>query len=105
MSEPRDVMHLPEDEQERLLHKVMQRQVSLSIKVALAFILLLIGLPLFNLYLPELAATKVGGFTLSWLVLGVLFYPITWVLSQLFVRRSESIEDALTSEIAGGKSE
>lgn len=94
-------MHLPEEEQERLLHQVMQRQASLSIKVAVVFILLLVGLPLGNLYLPDLTGSAVMGFTLTWLILGVLFYPLTWVLSQLFVRQSESIEAKLSAEISG----
>ena len=98
MSDTRDLAHLSEEEQERLLHRVMQRQGALSIKVAVVFILLLVGLPLGNLYLPDLMGSRVAGFTLTWLFLGILFYPLTWVLSQLFVRRSEAIEAELTEQ-------
>ena len=31
-------------------------------------------------------------FTLTWLILAVLFFPITWLLSIYFVRESEKIE-------------
>lgn len=97
MNDHPDVVHLSEDEQERLLQKVMRRQASLSVQVAVVFILLLVGLPLGNLYLPEAMGSPVVGFTATWLILGVLFYPLTWVLSQLFVRKSEAIEADLLS--------
>ena len=76
----------------RLAHFVMARQASLSLRVAAVFAIMLLGLPLVNYYLPELANTSVGGFTATWLFLGVLFYPITWVLSAYFVKQSDRIE-------------
>jgi uncharacterized membrane protein (DUF485 family) len=83
---------------EALLQRVMKRQAALSLKVAAVFVLLLLGLPLANLYLPRLGASNVGGFTLTWLFLGVLFYPITWVLSSVFVKNSNCIESELVAE-------
>ena len=88
----------PESNDEAVLQKVMRRQSALSLKVAAIFVLLLIGLPLVNLFAPELAATKLSGFTLTWLFLGLLFYPITWVMSFIFVRRSDEIEAELVAE-------
>lgn len=86
-------------EQAAKLSKVMMaRQLKLSLRVAAIFILVLIGLPLLNLYAPQVAATNVGGFTLTWLVLGVLFYPLTWVLSQWYVKDSERIEEELAKQ-------
>ncbi len=70
----------------------MVRQASLSIRVAAVFIVMLFGLPLVNHFLPEIANTPVLGFTATWLFLGVLFYPITWVLSAYFVKQSDRIE-------------
>ena len=75
-----------------LLGRLMRRQASLGLSVAAVFILLLLGLPLANVYLPELMATPVFGFPFSWLLLAVLFYPITWVLSAYFVKKTEEIE-------------
>jgi uncharacterized membrane protein (DUF485 family) len=54
------------------------------------------------LYFPDLAAQKVGGFTLTWLVLGVLFYPITWALSAIFIRQSNALEDAIERDEKSG---
>jgi len=99
----KDAIPLSDDEQEKLLQRVMRRQATLSIQVAVIFILVLIGLPLGNLYLPDLMGSPVIGFTLTWLILGVLFYPLTWVLSQLFVRKSEAIEAELVHTAEEGR--
>ena len=64
-----------------LSKRMMKKQLRLSLSVAVVFIAVLVGLPLVNLYLPDLAKTNIGGFSLTWLILGVLFYPLTWFLS------------------------
>lgn len=84
---------LPDHEQARIAHAVMRRQARLSVRLALLFLTLILGLPLVNLYLPDVANAPVaGGFTASWLFLGVLFFPITWALSAWFIRASDAIE-------------
>ncbi len=95
-----DSLERPERETAELAARLMRRQAALSIRVALVFVLLLIGLPLANLYLPQLMGTRVMGFTFTWLLLGILFYPITWFLSAYFVRRSDEIEHQLAQEEA-----
>lgn len=81
-----------------LARAVMQRQASLSIRVAAVFLLLIFGLPLVNWLMPGLAQTNIGGFSLTWLFLGILFYPITWLLSGYFIRESDRIEEKLAEE-------
>jgi uncharacterized membrane protein (DUF485 family) len=81
-----------------LSKKMMKKQLRLSLSVAVVFIVVLVGLPLVNLYLPDLAKTNVGGFTITWLILGVLFYPLTWILSTWFVKGSEKIEAEIVQE-------
>lgn len=81
-----------------LSKKMMKRQLRLSLAVAFVFVVVLVGLPLLNLYRPQLAKTDVGGFSLTWLILGVLFYPLTWLLSTLFVKGSERIEEKIVRE-------
>ena len=78
---------------EEFLHTLMRRQLKLSITCAAAFLIGLIGLPLLNYYAPVLMATRVGGFTLSWLLLGVLCFPLVWTISWIFIRRSIELED------------
>ena len=79
---------------EAFLHRLMRRQLTLSILCASAFLLALVGLPLLNYLAPDQMARRVGGFTLSWLVLGVLFFPFVWIISFLFIRRSIALEEA-----------
>lgn len=43
-------------------------------------------------------ATPVGGFTLTWLVLGVLFFPFVWAIAWVFIRKSTSLEQAEVAE-------
>jgi uncharacterized membrane protein (DUF485 family) len=88
-----EVHSIPEDQHAKLAHAVMQRQASLSLRVSAVFIVMLLGLPLVNAYLPNVANASMAGFTFSWLFLGVLFYPITWLLSSYFIRESNRIED------------
>ena len=89
-----------EDEAARaaLARAMMHRQAALSIRVAAVFLILIFGLPLVNLLFPQVAGASVGGFTFTWLLLGVLFYPITWLLSGYFIRESDRIEAQIASE-------
>jgi uncharacterized membrane protein (DUF485 family) len=81
----------PED-QARLARVLMRRQGSLSVRVASVFVVLVLGVPLINRFLPGLAETPILGFTATWLFLGVLIYPITVGLSFYFVAASNKIE-------------
>src|SRR3954447_25710737 len=78
---------------ESFLHALMQRQLKLSIGCAATFMIVLLGLPLANYFAPELMATRVFGFTLTWFVLGVLFFPFVWVISLFFIKRSIALEE------------
>jgi len=78
---------------EQFLHTLMRRQLKLSIACAAAFLVVLLGLPLANYFWPALMATRVFGFTLTWLMLGVLFFPAVWAISWFFIRRSIWLEE------------
>jgi|GEM_PF-1307082 Predicted membrane protein len=91
--------HLSHEQQEKLLHSVMNRQAALSVRVSLVFLAIIFGLPLVNWLLPDVAnALAPGGFTWTWLLLAILFYPITTVLSAYFIRASDRIETELAQE-------
>jgi uncharacterized membrane protein (DUF485 family) len=81
-----------------LSRRMMKKQLRLSLSVAAVFVVILVGLPLENLYLPDLAKARVGGFTLTWLILGVLFFPLTWILSSWFVKGTERIDAEIVAE-------
>lgn len=82
----------PDESHAMLAHLVMRKQAALSIRIAAVFLTILFGLPLVNLYLPNIADMPVLGFTATWLFLGVLFYPLTWLLSWVFIQQSNRIE-------------
>jgi uncharacterized membrane protein (DUF485 family) len=81
-----------------LLGAIMRRQARLSVGVALIFLVLVLGLPVVNHYLPAVAQSRVAGFTATWLFLGLLFYPITWLLSAYFVRASDEVEHEIARQ-------
>ena len=84
---------------EAFLASLMRRQLQLSVGCAAAFLIALLGLPLANYFAPSLMATRVGGFTLTWLILGVLFFPYVWLLSGIFIKRSLKLEAAEAQEV------
>jgi uncharacterized membrane protein (DUF485 family) len=88
----------PDIHSEVFLRRLMRDQLRLSIFCAGTFLLALFGLPLLNYFFPELMATRVFGFTLTWFVLGVLFFPLVWVIAYLFIQRSIALEEAEVAE-------
>ncbi len=86
---PPDAVH-----SEEFLRSLMRRQLNLSVACAATFLVVLLGLPLLNYFAPAFMATRVAGFTLTWLILGVLFFPFVWIISWRFIRRSIALEDA-----------
>ena len=78
----------------------MRRQLSLSIACAATFLVALLGLPLLNYFAPAFMATRVAGFTLSWLIVGVLFFPFVWIISFAFIRRSLKLEADEVNEVS-----
>ena len=77
---------------EEFLHQLMRRQLRLSIACAATFVVVLLGLPLANYFLPELMSRRIAGFTLTWLILGVLFFPFVWAIAWYFIKRSIALE-------------
>lgn len=84
---PPDAVH-----SEEFLRTLMRRQLKLSVACAATFLLALVGMPLANYFAPAFMATRIAGFTLSWLILGVLFFPFVWIISWRFIRRSIALE-------------
>jgi len=81
----------------------MRRQLGLSIACAATFLIALLGMPLANYFAPALMATRVAGFTLSWLILGVLFFPFVWVISWVFIQRSIALEEQEVAQVEARK--
>jgi uncharacterized membrane protein (DUF485 family) len=83
-----DRIHSPE-----FLQFLMKRQLKLSISCAATFMVALLGLPLANYFFLDFMAMRIAGFTLSWLILGVLFFPYVWIISYVFIRKSMALEE------------
>ena len=88
---------------EAFLHNLMRRQLRLSIACAATFMIALLGLPLLNYYFPELMSRRIFGFTLTWFILGVLFFPFVWIVSFIFIKRSIALEDDEVAQVNSGK--
>ena len=88
---------------EAFLHSLMRKQLRLSILCGATFMVALLGLPLLNYVFPELMAKRIFGFTLAWLILGVLFFPFVWVIAYLFIKRSIALEDEEVREVRGAE--
>jgi len=93
----------PDIHSESFLHSLMRRQLRLSILCAAAFLAGLLGLPLANYFLPELMAVRIFGFTLTWLILGLAFFPAVWLIAWVFIRKSIALEEAEVAEAGKGK--
>src|SRR5215510_6254026 len=88
---------------EEFLRSLMRKQLRLSVTCAATFLVALLGLPLLNYFFPELMATRVFGFTLTWFLLGVLFFPLVWFISWYFIRRSIALEAEEVKEVEAGE--
>ena len=60
-------------------------------------------MPLANYFAPELMARRVFGFTLTWFILGVLFFPFVWIISYVFIKRSIALEEDEVAQARGGR--
>lgn len=81
---------------EIFLADLVSRQLTLSLAVAITFLTTLFAVPLFNYFAPSIASLRVLGFTVSWLFVGVLIYPLIWGLAYYFVGTCKKYEDDFT---------
>src|SRR5437899_945549 len=84
---------------EEFLRSLMRRQLRLSLVCAATFLVALLALPLANYFFPHVMAKQVFGFTLTWFILGVLFFPLVWIIAWIFIKRSIALEDAEVREV------
>ena len=89
---------------EEFLHSLMRKQLKLSIACALAFMVVLLGLPVANYFAPELMAKRIFGFTITWFLLGIGFFPAVWCISFYFIKSSIALEDEEVREVQNSNS-
>ena len=74
------------------LDSLLAAQLRLAGRILLLLGLVVGSLPMVFFVLPHLAEVRVGGVTLSWLVLGLLVYPVLVLLGWRYVVRAERNE-------------
>lgn len=74
------------------LRSLLSEQLRLGLRTVGLLVLLVGSLPLVFSVAPELAAVRVAGLPLAWLVLGGAVYPVLFGLGWLHVRRAEANE-------------
>ncbi|MGC1185633.1 MAG: hypothetical protein WBA31_10870 [Candidatus Dormiibacterota bacterium] len=86
---------------ELYLRALMHRQGRLSLGIALAFAGFLLLQPLLAWWWPEWGRLRLLGIPVSWLLLGVLSYPLLVWLGSIYVRRAEEVDDEFTDLLRG----
>ncbi len=93
-----------EIQSDAFLAQLMREQFKLSMVCAVAFMVALLALPLCNYFLPEFMSQRIGGFTISWLILGVLFFPYVWLVAYFFIKKSIAMENEEADRVLAGRS-
>ena len=78
---------------EVLLRSLLRAQLRLALQILALFASLLGGLPLVFVAFGSLDNLRLAGVPLPWLALGVLVYPILYLLARLYVRLAEQTEN------------
>ena len=78
---------------EEYLKMVMGRQLRLSMSIASVFVAIIVVVPLLNKFAGDFMNQPLGGFTVSWVLLGFGIFPVLIFLAWLFVQKSNAFED------------
>jgi hypothetical protein len=81
------------------MRSLLREQLRLALRVLAALFATVGSLPLLFHLFPGLAGVHVLGVPLSWLLLGVLVYPLFLVLGWRYIRRAEDNERDFTDLI------
>lgn len=71
---------------------LIRSQRRLAIVCAVAFIVVLVAVPLVFVLVPSLDESTVGGVPVSWIVLGAGFFPVLIAIAALYVRTASRNE-------------
>ncbi len=85
------------------LNELIKRQRALSLSVAFVFLVFIFSFPLISFLGPELVNIQIFGLPVTWLLLGVLVYPLVWFLAFFFVSTSDKYEEEFTQLVNGGQ--
>ncbi len=86
----------PAPDEDRL-RRLIRAQWRAAVLAGGVLVLLLGSLPLLFALSPALAALRVAGVGIAWVVLGVLAYPVLYAIGRWYVARAEANEAAFTA--------
>lgn len=75
-----------------LVESLLRAQLRLAVMVLIPLVVIAVGLPLAFHLVPDLSDLRILGAPLAVLLLGVLIYPVLFVLGWSYVRRAEQNE-------------
>ncbi|MBJ8337695.1 hypothetical protein JGU71_02235 [Antrihabitans sp. YC3-6] len=75
-----------------LVRGLVRAQLGLAIRLALVVVCTLGLIPLLGAAFPAMATTSIAGIRVTWLALGVVAYPLLWVIGHRYVRLAERNE-------------
>lgn len=82
---------------ETLVRALIRSQLGLAVRLSIVVGLLLGSLPLLFAVFPAVALSSLFGIRLPWLLLGVLAYPLLWVIGWVYVRLAERNDQDFTA--------
>jgi hypothetical protein len=74
------------------LSALLRAQLRLSVAILLGIAVVVLGLPVLLILLPDIQGWQVGPIPLPWLAIGVLIYPIVFLAARIYVAQAERIE-------------
>lgn len=80
---------------------LMHAQLRLAAIVGLVALVGIAGFPLLLMLVPTTRTLTVLGAPFPWLVLGLLVYPVVWVLARYYDHQAARIEAEFTAEVEG----
>src|SRR5204862_5078308 len=84
---------------EALVRGLMRAQLAAALRLAAVVAVALGGLPLLFAFAPALAQFRLFGVTLPWLLLGVVAYPLLFLVGAAYVHLAERNEQEFTDLI------
>lgn len=85
-----------------LVGGLVRAQLAASLRIAAIALVLFAPLPLLFAVLPGLADVRILGIPLAWWVLGMIAYPVLYLLARLHRRQAERIERDFTELLGQG---
>ncbi|MDS1115525.1 hypothetical protein RD149_17355 [Gordonia westfalica] len=75
-----------------LVRGLMRAQLGLALRLGGSLLVVVVAIPLLAVLFPSVAETTVFGIRITWIVLGLLAYPVLYLTGLLFVRLAENAE-------------